>query len=45
VNLIATQTGDGGDVACTYVTDPEDNAIELQSWSDTRPTASTAGGS
>ena len=45
VNLIAAQTADGRSVTWAYVTDPEDNIIELQSWSDTPPTASTAGGS
>ena len=35
--VVTLQTADGRFVTWTYVTDPEDNIIELQSWSDTRP--------
>jgi catechol 2,3-dioxygenase-like lactoylglutathione lyase family enzyme len=32
--VVTLQTADGRLVTWTYVTDPEDNIIELQSWSD-----------
>jgi catechol 2,3-dioxygenase-like lactoylglutathione lyase family enzyme len=35
--VVTLQAADGRFVTWTYVTDPEDNIIELQSWSDTRP--------
>jgi catechol 2,3-dioxygenase-like lactoylglutathione lyase family enzyme len=35
--VVTLQTADGRYVTWTYVTDPEDNIVELQSWSDTRP--------
>jgi catechol 2,3-dioxygenase-like lactoylglutathione lyase family enzyme len=35
--VVTLQTADGRFVTWTYVTDPEDNIVELQSWSDTRP--------
>jgi predicted enzyme related to lactoylglutathione lyase len=35
--VVTLQTSDGRFVTWAYVTDPEDNIIELQSWSDTRP--------
>lgn len=35
--IVTLQTADGRFVTWTYVTDPEDNIVELQSWSDTRP--------
>jgi catechol 2,3-dioxygenase-like lactoylglutathione lyase family enzyme len=35
--VVTLQTADGRFVTWTYVTDPEDNIIELQSWSDTGP--------
>jgi catechol 2,3-dioxygenase-like lactoylglutathione lyase family enzyme len=35
--VVTLQTADGRFVTWTYVTDPEDNIIELQSWSDARP--------
>ena len=35
--VVTLETADGRFVTWTYVTDPEDNIIELQSWSDTRP--------
>jgi catechol 2,3-dioxygenase-like lactoylglutathione lyase family enzyme len=36
-DVISLQTADGRWVTWTYVTDPEGNIVELQSWSDTRP--------
>lgn len=35
--IVTLQIADGRFVTWTYVTDPEDNIVELQSWSDTRP--------
>jgi catechol 2,3-dioxygenase-like lactoylglutathione lyase family enzyme len=35
--VVTLQTSDGRYVTWTYVTDPEGNIIELQSWSDTPP--------
>jgi catechol 2,3-dioxygenase-like lactoylglutathione lyase family enzyme len=35
--VVTLQTADGRFVTWTYVTDPEENIVELQSWSDTRP--------
>jgi len=35
--VVTLQTADGRFVTWAYVTDLEENAIELQSWSDTRP--------
>ena len=35
--VVTLQTADGRFVTWTYVTDPEENIIELQSWSDPRP--------
>jgi catechol-2,3-dioxygenase len=35
--VVTLQTADGRFVTWTYVTDPEGNGIELQSWSDARP--------
>jgi catechol 2,3-dioxygenase-like lactoylglutathione lyase family enzyme len=35
--VVTLETADGRFVTWTYVTDPEGNGIELQSWSDTRP--------
>jgi catechol 2,3-dioxygenase-like lactoylglutathione lyase family enzyme len=35
--VVTLQTADGRFVTWTYVTDPEGNGIELQSWSDTKP--------
>ena len=35
--VVTLQTADGRFVTWTYVTDPEDNIVELQSWSDVRP--------
>jgi catechol 2,3-dioxygenase-like lactoylglutathione lyase family enzyme len=35
--VVTLETADGRFVTWTYVTDPEDNIVELQSWSDTRP--------
>ena len=35
--IVTLQTADGRFVTWTYVTDPEGNIIELQSWSDVRP--------
>jgi predicted enzyme related to lactoylglutathione lyase len=35
--VVTLQTADGRFVTWTYLTDPEGNIIELQSWSDTRP--------
>ena len=36
-SVVTLQTADGRFVTWTYVTDPEGNIIELQSWSDTQP--------
>jgi predicted enzyme related to lactoylglutathione lyase len=36
-SVVTLQTADGRFVTWTYVTDPEDNILELQAWSDTRP--------
>jgi predicted enzyme related to lactoylglutathione lyase len=36
-SVVTLETADGRFVTWTYVTDPEDNILELQSWSDTRP--------
>ncbi len=36
-SVVTLETADGRFVTWTYVTDPEGNGIELQSWSDTRP--------
>jgi catechol 2,3-dioxygenase-like lactoylglutathione lyase family enzyme len=36
-SVVTLETADGRFVTWTYVTDPEDNIIELQSWSDARP--------
>ena len=36
-SVVTLQTADGRFVTWTYVTDPEENILELQSWSDTRP--------
>lgn len=35
--VVTLQTADGRFVTWTYVTDPEDNIVELQSWSDAAP--------
>lgn len=35
--IVTTQTKDGRFVTWTYLTDPEGNILELQSWSDTAP--------
>jgi predicted enzyme related to lactoylglutathione lyase len=35
--IVTTQTKDGRFVTWTYLSDPEGNMIELQSWSDTAP--------
>ena len=35
--IVMTQTKDGRFVTWAYLTDPEGNIIELQSWSDTAP--------
>lgn len=35
--IVTLETADGRFVTWTYVTDPEGNGIELQSWSETRP--------
>jgi catechol 2,3-dioxygenase-like lactoylglutathione lyase family enzyme len=35
--VVTLQTADGRYVTWTYVTDPEDNIVELQSWSDVAP--------
>ena len=35
--VVTLQTADGRFVTWTYVTDPEGNIVELQSWSDRRP--------
>jgi catechol 2,3-dioxygenase-like lactoylglutathione lyase family enzyme len=36
-SIVTLETADGRFVTWTYVTDPEGNGIELQSWSDARP--------
>lgn len=36
-SVVTLQTADGRFVTWSYVTDPEDNVIELQSWSDSAP--------
>ena len=36
-DLVTLQTADGRFVTLIYVTDPEGNILELQSWSDVRP--------
>ena len=36
-SVVTLQTADGRFVTWTYVTDPEGNIVELQSWSETRP--------
>jgi len=36
-SIVTLESADGRFVTWTYVTDPEDNIIELQAWSDTRP--------
>lgn len=36
-SVVTLETADGRFVTWTYVTDPEDNIVELQSWSDVRP--------
>ena len=36
-SVVTLETADGRFVTWAYVTDPEGNIIELQSWSDTRP--------
>jgi catechol 2,3-dioxygenase-like lactoylglutathione lyase family enzyme len=35
--VVTLRTADGRFVTWTYVTDPEDNILELQSWSDVAP--------
>lgn len=35
--IVTTQTKDGRFVTWTYLTDPEGNILELQSWSDSAP--------
>lgn len=35
--IVTTRTADGRFVTWTYLTDPEGNILELQSWSDTDP--------
>ena len=35
--IVTLQTADGRYVTWTYVTDPEGNIVELQSWSDAAP--------
>jgi hypothetical protein len=35
--VVTLQTADGRFVTWAYVTDPEGNIVELQSWSETRP--------
>ena len=35
--VVTLETADGRFVTWAYVTDPEGNAVELQSWSDVRP--------
>jgi catechol 2,3-dioxygenase-like lactoylglutathione lyase family enzyme len=36
-DVVTLQTADGRFVTWAYVTDPESNLVELQSWSDVRP--------
>jgi catechol 2,3-dioxygenase-like lactoylglutathione lyase family enzyme len=36
-SVVTLQTADGRFVTWAYVTDPEGNMVELQSWSDARP--------
>jgi catechol 2,3-dioxygenase-like lactoylglutathione lyase family enzyme len=36
-SIVTLQTADGRFVTWTYVTDPEGNIVELQSWSEARP--------
>ena len=36
-DVVTLQTADGRFVTWVYVTDPERNIVELQSWSDTKP--------
>jgi len=36
-SVVTLQAADGRFVTWAYVTDPEGNIVELQSWSDTRP--------
>ena len=36
-DVVSLQTADGRWVTWAYVTDPEGNILELQSWSDVRP--------
>jgi catechol 2,3-dioxygenase-like lactoylglutathione lyase family enzyme len=36
-DVVTLRTADGRFVTWTYVTDPEGNILELQSWSDARP--------
>jgi predicted enzyme related to lactoylglutathione lyase len=36
-SIVTLQTADGRFVTWAYVTDPEGNIVELQSWSDRRP--------
>ena len=36
-DIVTLETADGRFVTWTYLTDPEGNIIELQSWSDARP--------
>jgi catechol 2,3-dioxygenase-like lactoylglutathione lyase family enzyme len=36
-SVVTLQTADGRFVTWAYVTDPEGNIVELQSWSDSRP--------
>ena len=36
-SVVTLRTADGRFVTWTYVTDPEDNIVELQSWSDEPP--------
>jgi predicted enzyme related to lactoylglutathione lyase len=36
-DVVTLQTADGRFVTWAYVTDPETNVVELQSWSDTAP--------
>jgi catechol-2,3-dioxygenase len=35
--IVTLQAADGRYVTWTYLTDPEGNIIELQSWSDVQP--------
>ncbi len=36
-DIVTLGTSDGRFVTFVYVTDPEGNGLELQSWSETRP--------